>query len=468
MSFSPLAEDALAIWRAGVAAVESQALVQRQIHVEKERLLVAGIDWPVSATGRVLVVGAGKAGAGMAAGVEAAVAGTPLAARLSGWVNVPADCVRELPHIRLHPARPAGVNEPTEAGVAGTEAILRIVRAATRDDLVLVLLSGGGSALLPAPVSGLPLADKQFLTRFLSRGGATIHELNAVRSQLSRVKGGGLARAASGAGHVATLVISDVSGDPLDVIASGPTCSTRSSPEEALAVLARFDPHRTSLPASVYEVLERRRATVAASAREQASDDNGAVSHHLLGTNRVACLAAREEATRRGYRVVEIEADRQGEARAEGIRLAQRVLSLREDAVTSGESLCVVSGGEPVVTLPTARPVGQGGRNQQLALSALACFWTESIDGIALISAGTDGEDGPTTAAGGVVDASVLAQAQALGQHPDEALDRCDAFPYLERVGGLVVTGPTHTNVMDLRILLARPDSVSHAVHGMP
>jgi glycerate 2-kinase len=466
MSFSPLAEDALAIWRAGVAAVESQALVQRQLHVEKEHLLVAGIDWPVSATGRVLVVGAGKAGAGMAAGVEAALAGTPLASRLSGWVNVPADCVRELPHIRLHPARPAGVNEPTESGVAGTEAILRIVRAATRDDLVLVLLSGGGSALLPAPVSGLPLTDKQFLTRFLSRGGATIQELNAVRSQLSRVKGGGLARAAAGAGHVATLVISDVIGDPLDVIASGPTCSTRSSPDEALAVLTRFDPHRTSLPTSVYEVLERQRATDAACAREPASD--GAVSHHLLGTNRVACLAAREEAARRGYRVVEIEADRQGEARAEGIRLAQRVLSLREDAVASGESLCVVSGGEPVVTLPTDRPAGQGGRNQQLALSALACFWTESIDGIALLSAGTDGEDGPTTASGGVVDALVLAQSRAFGQHPDEALDRCDAFPYLERVGGLVVTGPTHTNVMDVRILLARPDNISQAAHGMP
>jgi glycerate 2-kinase len=464
MSLTPLADDALAIWRAGVAAVESQSLVQRQIRVEDGRLKVAGIDWPLTPATRLLVVGAGKAGAGMAAGVEAAVAGTPFASRLSGWVNVPEDCVRVLPHIHLHPARPAGVNEPTEAGIVGTEAILKIVQGARPCDLVLVLLSGGGSALMPAPVSGLTLADKQSLTRLLSRRGATIQQLNAVRSQLSRVKGGGLARAAAGAGHVATLIISDVIGDPLDVIASGPNCPTRSSPEKALSVLAQFDPDRTLLPVAIYAVLERRRSF------GTAADHDGSfkcpVTQHLLGTNRVSCLAAAEEAARRGYRVVEIEQDRQGEARVEGIRLAERAIALQAEARATGESLCLVSGGEPVVTLPCDRAAGKGGRNQQLALAALAHWWTKPITGVVLLSAGTDGEDGPTTAAGGLVDASVLATAQGLGEHPDEALATCDAFPYLERVGGLVVTGPTHTNVMDLRILLARPGNSPDTVTG--
>ena len=357
MSLTPLADDALAIWRAGVAAVESQSLVQRQIRVEDGRLKVAGIDWPLTPATRLLVVGAGKAGAGMAAGVEAAVAGTPFASRLSGWVNVPEDCVRALPHIHLHPARPAGVNEPTEAGIVGTEAILKIVQGARPCDLVLVLLSGGGSALMPAPVSGLTLADKQSLTRLLSRRGATIQQLNAVRSQLSRVKGGGLARAAAGAGHVATLIISDVIGDPLDVIASGPNCPTRSSPEKALSVLAQFDPNRTLLPVAIYAVLERRRSF------GTAADHDGSfkcpVTQHLLGTNRVSCLAAAEEAARRGYRVVEIEQDRQGEARVEGIRLASNWRSRRW--LTGGRSrspgsYCCQQ--EPMAKMAPQRPPG--------------------------------------------------------------------------------------------------------------
>ena len=223
-----LRQDAFAIWLAGVGAVDSQRLVRDQIGFDAGDLNVAGRRFPLNSTSRILAVGAGKAGAGMAAGLEEAFAGTPAAERLSGWINVPADCVRRLPHITLHAARPAGLNEPTEEGVAGSREILRLVGQLAAHDVCIVLLSGGGSALLPAPLAGITLADKQIVTRFLMSAGATINELNCVRQHLSEIKGGNLARAARGT-RLISLIISDVIGDPLDVIASGPTVANRTT-----------------------------------------------------------------------------------------------------------------------------------------------------------------------------------------------------------------------------------------------
>ncbi|MFM7072861.1 MAG: DUF4147 domain-containing protein, partial [Planctomycetota bacterium] len=234
-----LREDARRIWDVAVAAVDAERLVRENVTVDGEWLIVADRRWRLSELGRIVVVGAGKAGAGMAAGLEEAV-GERLAARhqLTGWLNVPADCVRPLRHIVLHAARPAGVNEPTAAGVEGAERILRLVEKLGPNDLCLCLLSGGGSALLPAPLKSISLQDKQDVTRRLSAAGANIRELNTVRKQLSRIKGGGLARHCR-AGALATLVISDVLGDPLDIIASGPTVPDPSTPAEALAILDR-------------------------------------------------------------------------------------------------------------------------------------------------------------------------------------------------------------------------------------
>ncbi len=190
-----LRSDALAIWRAGVDAVNSERLVRGSLRARPNELEICGRPFALQPESRIVAVGAGKAGAGMAAGVEAAVAGTPLAERLTGWVNVPADCVRPLGRIHLHAARPAGVNEPTAAGVAGANEILRRVRQLSADDLCIVLISGRRSlALLPAPAPGLSLADKLAVTRLLMAGGATINELNCVRKHLSAIKGGNLAR----------------------------------------------------------------------------------------------------------------------------------------------------------------------------------------------------------------------------------------------------------------------------------
>ncbi len=240
------------IWRAAVRAVDSHRLVEQSIRVERGELVIGRQRIPLSALRRIEIVGAGKAGAGMAQGAEAAL--SPLGKPLSGWVNVPADCVRSLPSITLHAARPAGLNEPTAAGVAGSEEILRRVSFLGEGDLCLVLISGGGSALLPAPIEGVSLADKAATIRQMSLAGAGIDELNCVRRQLSRIKGGGLARACR-AQWLVTLVISDVIGDPLEVIASGPTIDFPPEPERALQLLERFAPGLEGIPASVVAAL---------------------------------------------------------------------------------------------------------------------------------------------------------------------------------------------------------------------
>ena len=238
--FVMLREQAQAIWEAGVAAVSSERLVRNVIHRDGSVLSICGHDWDTTSLSRIIVLGVGKAGAGMAAAVEAELGEELTDAKVAGWVNVPADCVRPLRRIVLHAARPAGVNEPTEAGVFGTQRTLELACSAGANDLVVVLISGGGSALAPAPIPGITLADKLAVTRFLMNSGASIQELNTVRKHLSLFKGGGLARATSQARAVITLIISDVIGDPLDVIASGPTVEDTSTAADALAVLKRF------------------------------------------------------------------------------------------------------------------------------------------------------------------------------------------------------------------------------------
>src|SRR5262245_34947143 len=195
-SSAQLRADALAIWHAGLEAVRSDRLVREHVRVDGDWLVIGDEKWKLSQIGKIGVIGAGKAGAGMAAGLRTALGWRVLREKqVIGYINVPADCVREMTHIHLHAARPPGVNEPTADGVAGTDRILELLDWLGPHDLCLSLLSGGGSALLPAPVFGVSLEDKQTVTRLLSAAGANIQELNTVRKQLSRVKGGGLARA---------------------------------------------------------------------------------------------------------------------------------------------------------------------------------------------------------------------------------------------------------------------------------
>jgi glycerate 2-kinase len=453
MSRSPakLRSDALAIWQAAVEAVRSDRLVQQNVVVEGEWLAIGDERLRLSEIGRIVVVGAGKAGAGMAAGLEAAFGPTLMdEKRLSGWVNVPADCVPAGGgRIHLHAARPAGVNEPTAEGVFGTEKILDLVRSLQPRDVCLCLLSGGGSALLPAPVEGVSLAEKQSITRLLSGGGANIQELNAVRKQLSRIKGGGLARACR-AGRLISLIISDVLGDPLDVIASGPTVPDTATAAEALAMLEQYGIDERVAP-GVFAHL-RRKAQSAAPPQQPACR----VTNHVIGNNAVAVDAAGVEAERRGYsHAMHAATQLEGAAEDIGVHLARMARQMRSEAGPD----CLITGGEPTVKLVPPPQRGKGGRNQQLVLAALVELLTaangeQPLAGICLLSGGTDGEDGPTDAAGAVIDEELVARMQQQQKYPRDFLHRNDAWHFFEPLRGLIRTGPTHTNVCDVRVVV--------------
>jgi hydroxypyruvate reductase len=280
----------------------------------------------------------------------------------------------------LHAARPAGVNEPTAAGVSGAEEILRLVSSLAENDLCIALISGGGSALLPCPVDGVTLDDKLAVTRLLSAGGATIEDLNRVRKQLSRIKGGGLARACT-AGRLVALIISDVLGDPLSLIASGPTVADDSTPGEALAVLEQFGARAAGISPRVFETLARR-------AGKSLAPPRCAVTNVIIGNNRLAVEAAAARARQLGYETSTSVAERsEGPAESVGRELAVEALSLARQ----GGLHCRVTGGEPTVKLVDAAHRGRGGRNQQLVLAAAVALEGEDLEGIVILSGGTDG-----------------------------------------------------------------------------
>ncbi len=489
-----LRRDALQIWKTGVDAVRSQRLVLDCLNVDAGILRIGPLGQlrlSLRSIRRIVVVGAGKAGAGMAEAVEEALGPKLMAEKqLAGWVNVPADCLptagpthrrplscigpayrrplnapgptcrpQEVRRIHLHAARPAGVNEPTPEGVAGAEEILRLVESLGPEDLCLCLISGGGSALLPTPAEGITLADKLAVTRHLSAAGANIEELNTVRKQLSRVKGGGLLRACR-AGRLISLIISDVPGDPPDVIASGPTVPDSSTPRAALDVLERFHAREAGIAPAVFEFLEKatHRGPLAPGYLDDTTDSRVEASHFIIGNNATAVAGARKEAERLGYSVEATSAAASEEAAEEvGRRLAETALKMRDGAGIGAGLRCFISGGESVVELVESARRGVGGRNQQLALAALCRLFDDGAKRIALFSGGTDGEDGPTDAAGAFFDSQVLAAARQKSLDPADYLARNDAYRFFEPLGALIKTGPTQTNVGDLRVALASP-----------
>jgi hydroxypyruvate reductase/glycerate 2-kinase len=313
-----LRADARAVWQAAVAAVDPFALVREA--------LAPGADLGAAArqARRVLMVGGGKAGAAMAAGVEAALADR--LDRVAGVVNVPQGEARPLRAVRLHAARPAGSNQPTAAGVAGADEMLALLAAAGPDDLAVCLLSGGGSALLPAPAPGVTLEDKQQVTRLLHASGATIDEMNCVRKHLSRLKGGRLAQA-SRAGALVGLLVSDVVGDPLDVIASGPTAPDPTTYADALAVLDRFG-LRDRVPPAARALLE---GGAAGALPETPKDLPPGTRNLILGNNAKALAAARARAAALGYAVVDLGAFVEGETREVAKVVAGVVRSIKAD-----------------------------------------------------------------------------------------------------------------------------------------
>lgn len=458
MPASRLTRDAIAIWLAGVEAVQADRVVESQTEWDGRWLTISDRVFDLKESNRLVLVGAGKATAGMLSGLFSALEqSNKKLPNICGWINVPEGvAIPQGPMsgmVTVSQARPQGCNEPTEAVVEGTKKILEWVRQAGPKDCVISLISGGGSALLCSPVAGVSLVEKGALTRALSGAGANIKQLNSVRRCLSNVKGGGLARACS-ARHLITCILSDVLGDPLHLIASGPTVlNPPPDPEQAIEILRRLLPDQfPSILAILNKQLDTSRSKLA-NAKSQTRDWEPIV----LANNATAVDAAGQKAVELGYRYwMKSEKQSEGAASLLGEQFATQLNATLEQSHID----CIISGGEPTVMLPSVAERGRGGRNQQLVLSLLNHFhqqhsWPNESE-LAFVSGGTDGEDGPTDAAGAFVDREVVERMRQLRLDPVDYLKRCDAYTFFQQTFGLLQTGPTGTNVCDLRVGLVR------------
>lgn len=435
-------ETALNIWQAGVDSVRANALVTSKISLANNSLFVAGTEYSLKGVKRICIVGGGKAAGYLAAAIESLLlAGDAPDIELIGHVNVPANCMVPTTFLNLHAARPAGVNEPRSEGVAGAKKIMRLVGYLEPDDLCICVVTGGGSALLPAPAEGLSLADKIKVTRLMSGRGANIRDLNHVRIALSTIKGGGLARSCT-AHRMITVIVSDVIGDPLDLIASGPTFEgPRANAHE---ILSRYV-DRQELPDAVWIQLKKKPSAKVAKCM---------VDHHILANNDSAVRAAAERAREYGYSVTLIPPE---SIDTSDEQVANTLLDRLVD-LSGNQNECLIWGGEPIVHL-AENSGGKGGRNQQLVLRVLNRWKRlppQFRDRICVLSGGTDGEDGPTDAAGAFANQQIIERAEGLELDSRSYLDRNDAYTFFDRVGGLIKTGPTHTNVCDIRVALLR------------
>lgn len=426
-------EAALAIWRSALAAGDVAAIFRTVLHRRGDCLIVGGDTIDLSRVRRVLVLGFGKAGAPMARAVEEA-----LGDRIGEGFVVVKDG-HTLPTRRVQLAE-AGHPVPDARGVAAAARLVELAESAGPEDLVLVLISGGGSALTPAPASPVTLEEKQAVTRLLLGAGATINELNAVRKHLSRLKGGQLARAAAPA-RVVALALSDVIGDPLDVIASGPTAPDPTTFADALQVLAARGVRDRAPRAVVDRLLAGTRGELPETPKP---GDRlfERVTTRVIGNNALVTDAARAEAERLGYATTLATRSLEGEARV----MARAFVREGREMVAPA---CLLAGGETTVTV---RGGGRGGRCQEFALAAALAL--DADEDVAVLAAGTDGTDGPTDAAGAVVDVCTVDRARVAGLDPVAALEDNDAYRVLAATGDLVITGPTNTNLLDVYVLV--------------
>ena len=424
-----LREAARSVFDAALRAADVHPLVRHAL---------AGLH--LAARGRVLVVGAGKASGAMAAAAED-VLGERIA---DGLVAVKDGYLADTTRVRLVEA---GHPVPDARGEAAARQIRVLAESAGADDLLLVLVSGGGSALTPAPVPPITLADKQVMTRLMLAAGANINQLNAVRKHCSRLKGGQLARAAAPA-RVHALLLSDVIGDPLDVIASGPCAPDASTFADALAILDRFE-LRSRAPTSIVERLERGARGEIPETPKPKDPVFRAVTNTVIGNNLLVVEAAAAQARALGYAPHVLTRALEGEARDVARTLVGLAREIQAGRGPVAPPACLIAGGETTVTV---RGAGRGGRCQEWALAA--ALELDGVDGIVALAAGTDGTDGPTDAAGAVADGATVKRARERGDDPRARLAQNDSNPVFAALGDLVVTGPTNTNLLDLYLLL--------------
>ncbi|MBI1175379.1 MAG: HAD-IIB family hydrolase [Sideroxydans sp.] len=445
---SPVArhqQDLADIFNAALVAVDPYAAVLNSVHREQDILHAAGGTYPLAGFDRIVLLGAGKSAARMALAMEQL-----LGDRISAGLIITkyGHALQDGTIRQLEAAHPV----PDAAGMAATQQLLQLAQAADERTLAICLLSGGASALLVAPAAGMTLQDKQQATGLLLRAGASIAELNAVRKHLSAVKGGRLAQAIYPA-RLLTLILSDVIGDRLDVIASGPTAADNSTFADALAVISKYG-LQADMPPRVMQYLQHGMSGQITETVKSGDPCLRTTRNTIIGGINQALSVAADKARSLDYRTEIITSELQGEARAAAQMLAQRARAALP-LLRPGEQHCLICGGETTVTV---RGTGKGGRNQELALAF--AIEMENVAGVSLLSAGTDGSDGPTDAAGGMVDGNTAAQARSLGIVPEQYLDNNDSYAFFRQLDALsgssshFITGPTGTNVMDIQIML--------------
>ena len=434
-----LRDSALAILRAALDAADPRAAIHRVMQREGDRLRVGAREYDLGRVRRVFVVGFGKAGAAMSQAVEE-ILGDKLE---RGWVSVKYGHLAPLQKTHLHEA---GHPLPDANSLLGAQKIVELLDETTSDDLVVCLISGGGSAILELPVPGVSLDDLRATTDALLRSGATINEMNALRKHLSQVKGGQLARRAQA--PIISLILSDVIGSPLDTIASGPTAPDSTTFADALNVIERRGV-REQLPASVVKHIERGARGEIEDTPKENDPALGRVQNVVVADNAIACEEALYQAQARGFHSLLLSTFVQGEAREIAKLLAAIAKEIAHADRPVVRPACIIAGGETTVTV---RGNGKGGRNQELALAA--AIEINGMDGVVVLSAGTDGTDGPTDAAGAIADGATLARAAAEGLTAQTFLTNNDAYHFFEPLGDLIKTGPTNTNVNDVIIVL--------------
>jgi glycerate-2-kinase len=434
-----------------VNAAEPKHLIKNKIKVENDLLQVEGCcTFDLEKFRHVYVVGGGKAGGKMAQAIEE-ILGKHVTA---GAVNIPYSTSEKTKVIRLnessHPI-------PDEAGVEGTLRIMAIAEQAKEDDLVICLISGGGSSLMPLPREGISLKDKQSITNALLKSGAEITEINSVRKHLSSFKGGWLAKRAYPA-TLLNLILSDVIGDPLDSIASGPTVPDKSTFSDAKKILEKYDLWFKA-PVSIRKILSEGEKGFIEETPKADDIVFKKVNNLVIGNNRTAVLAAVDCLGAKGLNTISLDDMLAGEAKEAGKALA-KLAGERLACINTSRPLGVVAGGETTVTV---RGRGVGGRNQELALSALLNL--KDNEECAIASFSTDGVDGPTDAAGAIVDNFSIKRAKQLGLDPERYLKDNDSYNFFLKLGDLIFTNATGTNVNDISILIMLKDSPNHDVN---
>lgn len=444
-SIIDLRKDIVELFQCGLSAVDPYLSIKNALQISGDSVIIkeGSLDshsLSLRRFKRVFVLGMGKATALMAKAVEEFL-GDKIT---DGLIVVKYGYKTKLNKIRI---AEAGHPVPDENGFKAAREVVNILREATEDDLIFFLISGGGSALLPYPANGITLSEKILTTKILLSCGADIREMNAVRKHISEIKGGQLSRLAYPA-TIVSLVFSDVIGDRLDTIASGPTVPDETSFSDAFNVLEKYN-IRDKVPSSVASRIEMGLQGKIPETPKPGDDVFRTTYNFIVGSNYIALQAIKEKAKDLGYNAIILSSAIEGEAK----EVAKVLCAVAKETVKSGNPVsppaCIICGGETTVTVSGN---GLGGRNQELCLSAAILL--EGENNIVLMSAGTDGTDGPTDAAGAIVDGTTVVRARKLGLNPQEYLKNNDSYNFLNKVGDLYITGPTNTNVMDVQIVL--------------